>query len=150
MMRQSILIDIDHTLSDAFWRDDMYHDPLVDFDDYFAAAKDDSTLCDTVRLMNTLARDFNFIVLTARPEKWRQLTMQWLIEHGVMAEEVLMRPDDCFDPSPKVKVDLAMKRFGDEKGMREHIALVVDDREDVVAAFAALGITSMQILGRRR
>ncbi len=150
MMRQSILIDIDHTLSDAFWRDDMYHDPLATRDEYFAAAKNDDALCDSVRLMNTLARDFNFIILTARPEKWRQLTMDWLVAHSVMAEEMLMRPDNCFDPSPKVKVDLAMKRFGGEEGMREHIALVVDDREDVVAAFAALGITSMQILGRRR
>jgi len=148
-MRQSILVDVDHTLSDAFWRNDMYADPLVERDVYFAAAKDDDSLCDIVRLMNTLSRDYNLIILTARPEKWRQLTMQWLLEHSVMAEEVLMRPDNCFDPSPKVKVDLAMKRFGGEEGMREHIALVLDDREDVVAAFSALGITSMQIFGRR-
>ncbi len=149
-MRQSILIDIDHTVSDAFWRDEMYADPLVSFDDYYAASKDDVPLLDTIRLMNTLARDFNFISLTARPEKWRQITMQWLLEHHVMADEVLMRPDGNFDPSPKVKVELAMERFGGEKGMREQVAMVLDNREDVVMAFSALGITAMQIFGRRQ
>lgn len=145
MMRKSILVDVDHTISDAAWRDDMYTDPLVSRDDYFAAAKDDNSLHNMVQVVNSLARDFNFIICTARPEKWRQLTMDWLLGHAVMAEEVLMRPDDCFDPSPKVKIDLAMKRFGGEKGMCESIALVMDDREDVIVAFGALGITALQV-----
>ncbi len=150
MMRQSILVDIDHTLSDAFWRDEMYADPLVSYDAYFAAAKDDKPLEDTIQLMNTLARAYNYIILTARPEKWRQLTMQWLVAHGVNADEVLMRPEGCFDPTPEMKVNLALERFGGEKGLLEHVAMVLDNREDVIAAFSELGITAMQIFGRRQ
>ncbi len=150
MMRQSILVDIDHTLSEASWRDGMHDDPLKSRDEYFAAAKDDKPLADTIRLMNTLGRDYNYIILTARPEKWRQLTMQWLVAHSVNADEVLMRPEGCFDPTPRMKVDLALERFGGEKGLLEHVAMVLDNREDVIAAFSEVGVTAMQIFGRRQ
>jgi len=147
--RQSILVDLDDTLSDASWRAEMFADPLVSYDDAFEASKDDLPLVGSIRLMNTLGINYNFIILTARPVKWRQLTMKWLMDHHVLAEEVMMRPDGCFDPAPEIKTQLAIERFNGAKGLCEQVALVVDDREDVVAAFSELGVTAMQMFGRK-
>jgi hypothetical protein len=146
--RNCVLIDIDHSLSNAFHRDPMIG--VSTWDEYHAASGEDAPLHDTVKLVNALrSHGFTLIGLTARPEKWRGLTMNWCVEHGIDLDELLMRPNEGFQPAPELKLILAKKRFGDEQGLRDHVAFIIDDREDVVAAFWGIGVSCLQIFARR-
>lgn len=142
--RSTILIDVDHTISNAFWRDAMIGGP---WDEYHAASFDDKPIEDIVRLLTALSLDGNEIVgITARPEKWRQLTMSWLLRNNVPMDELLMRPDDAFRPSAEIKMELAKARF---KSLKDQVAFIMDDRDDVIAAFRAEGITCLQVFARK-
>ena len=77
------------------------------------------------------------IIVTAREERFRPCTVKWLVNHGIYAEEVRMRPDGNFMGSPELKVFLTQ----DLRGMME---LVIDDREDLLLAFRAMGIPTLQ------
>lgn len=140
--RNVVLCDIDHTISDAFWRDNMIGGP-GGWDAYHACSVDDAPLNDMIDLINTLQPTYRLIGLTARPEKWRKLTMDWLLRHGVMLDGLLMRADDAFHPAPALKTELVLSKFN-----LNEIAFILDDREDVIAAFRALGVTALQVHAR--
>lgn len=151
MKRRVILCDIDHTLSAAWYRDPMIG--AETWDTYHAASVADEPIHDVMSLINSLAgslTDDEWIIigLTARPEKWRSLTMQWLVKHGIHMDELLMRPDESYNPAPEIKVQLAQERFpGDQ--LKDNVAFLVEDREDVCEAFHNLGITALQVKGRK-
>ena len=150
MKRRHILCDIDHTISNAFYRDVMMAAPMgaaASWDEYHQASWLDDPLEDMVNLINSLRPIYNIVGLTARPGKWRQLTMDWLVRHNVNFDELLMRPDDDFRKAPDLKVELALARF---PNIVDEVAFVFDDREDVIAAFKALGVTALQVHGRQR
>ena len=139
------LFDIDHTLSDAFWRDEMIG--VESWDDYHAAAKDDAPVKAVIKMVRALAAlDVRVVGFTARPEKFRGMTLRWLVENDIPLEGVLMRPDDDFRSAVDLKLALAAELAGGE--IKDQILLVVDDREDVVAAFQSLGVTALQVFAR--
>lgn len=144
-----ILCDIDHTLSDASWRDPWLGEHGLDakWDKYHSEAIHDQPIAEMVRVVNGLAHhdDIRVVGLTARPEKWRQLTMDWLVKHGIMIDELIMRPDADFDPAPVMKLNMVKGRFVDLSRL-----ILIDDREDVVAAFKSEGITSLLVYARVR
>jgi hypothetical protein len=138
--RSVILVDIDHTLSAAHWRDAMIGGP---WDEYHAASVADPPAHDIAALVRALYNcGYTIIGITARPEKWRKLTMDWLLRHSIPLHSILMRPDAAYHPAPEIKVKLAQEHFGD--ALVTCVAFIIDDREDVVAAFRALGITTLQ------
>jgi hypothetical protein len=73
--------------------------------------------------------------------------MAYLISKNIPVDELLMRPDDAYHPAPEIKVQLALNRFGDQ--LKDSVAFIMDDRDDVCAAFVKLGITAMQVHARR-
>ena len=146
-MRRIVLCDLDHTVTDAFWRDPMIGGP-GGWDAYHEAGDGDLPLTDTIQVVNSMAAaGFRVIGLTARPEKWRSLTNTYLMRHGILMREMLMRPDNCFLPSPRCKLEEISRHLGEN--WRDQIVVFFEDRDDVVAAFRAEGITVAQIHARR-
>lgn len=147
-MRENILVDLDHVLSNAFWRDPMIKQVGTEltWDDYHAANKDDGPIWDLVNLISHLTNVYNIIGLTARPEKWRKQSVEWCVKHGVHLDELLMRPDNEYRPANELKIELANKRF--PSGVRDHVAFILDDRADVCTAFAEIGVTALQVTAR--
>lgn len=147
MKRWYILCDIDHTLSAAFTRDHMIGGE-GGWDAYHAESIHDLPIIDVIEMVRALwFQGYEIIGMTARPAKWRAMTLTWMIKHQVPMDELLMRPDTAFHPAPEIKVALAKERFGDK--LKEQVAFIIDDREDVCAAFRELGITALQCYGRQ-
>jgi hypothetical protein len=145
-VRRYVLVDIDHTLSAAWPRDHMIG--TVPWDEYHAASHADLPVEDIKNLVNALyLQGFITVALTARPERWRALTNSWFIRHGIFIEEMLMRADDEYRPSPAMKLELVKARFGE--ALPDRVAFLLEDRDDVCSAFKELGITVLQIHGRR-
>lgn len=141
-----LLVDIDKTLSDAAWRD-----PLIDsngWDAYHEQSYLDHPVFETVELVRVLSCFWPVIAVTARPERFRQLTMKWLLQHNVPVTELLLRPNDDYRPSPEVKIALIKERFPVITDFRHF--LVIDDREDICVRFKAAGFVAMQVHRRTK
>ena len=141
--KKVVILDIDHTVSDAAWRDDMIGAAGFTWDDYHKEAPKDKPIEEMVRLVYCLRHEFHIIAVTARPEKWRGITMAWLVNQGVMFHELIMRPDKDYSSAAALKVKLVKERIGDD--LRSQVAFVLDDRDDVMAAFRAEGVTCLQV-----
>lgn len=150
------LLDIDHTISDAAWRDDMIANR--DWDAYHSAGKDDKPIEEVCQLVRDLHFDssgesegWNIIGLTARPEKWRVQTIKWLIINSVPIDELLMRDYNTFESAAGTKVGLLKKRFGENlEGLEGHKVLLIDDNDKVIEAMRGLNITTLQITAAKR
>jgi len=149
MKMNILLLDIDHTISDAAWRDDMI--ASGNWDEYHLAGKEDVVVEEIAELIKSLI-DWEIICVTARPEKWRTQTMQWFIRHRIPVTEILMRPNDGYSSAPETKVQLLRKRFGDNLDqLEENNVIIMDDNEKVIEAMRSLGITTMQVtISKRR
>jgi hypothetical protein len=145
--RRIVLVDVDHVITDAFWRDPMLLER--DWDAYHMASVDDKPDKDIRLLLESLSVFGNLWIvgLTARPEKWRKMTMDYMLKHDVPMNELLMRPNDCYDPSPKVKVDLINKHYADQM---EEIMFVIEDKEDTVIALKGLNLNVLHYHMKRR
>lgn len=146
MIKNVILVDVDHTISDARWRDSMLEgaDRWSGWDAYHEASRDDPPVAPIVALVSAMrCQGYRVVGFTSRPEKWRGLTMKWIVKNLVGLDDLLMRPDDSFRPAVELKMELAREAFGEKL---DKVAFVVDDREDVCAAFLAVGVTSLQVM----
>lgn len=148
-MKRVVLFDIDHTLSDAAHRDHLIPAALQsgDWAEYHDSSVTDGPCHDIVDLLTCFRHcDYQVIGITARPDLWRATTMGWLHRHRIWLDELLMRPQIAFTPSPELKLALVRDRFG--ANFADQILFIVDDREDVAKAFAEFGVTSLQVRGR--
>jgi hypothetical protein len=136
-----VLLDLDHTIANSFWRDSMIG--VNSWDEYHEASKDDKPFKIISRLVNSLAA-MNYVIIgiTGRNEKFRQLTTKWLLEHRIDVDELLMRPDGDFSKNGDVKTKLIENRF---KGNYKLIQFLIDDNEDTIRIFQLLGITTLQV-----
>ena len=147
---------IDHTISDAAWRDDMINNN--DWDAYHLAGKEDKPIAEIVQFIESLAGAtttekfaWEIIALTARPGKWRKQTMEWMGKYGVIIDEILMRPDDSYKSAGEMKVQLLKERFGESLEKLEGCnVILIDDNEKVIEAVRALGITTLHIAAAKR
>lgn len=136
-----ILVDLDHTLSNAFWRDSIIG--AVPWDEYHEESRHDKPFWNVVQLVNSLWYAGHTIMgLTGRTEKFRGLTNTWLLEYDVNMDEILMRPDDVFLKNAEMKVKLVEEHFS---GDYRNIGFLIDDNEQTILAFFNLGITTLQI-----
>jgi hypothetical protein len=146
-MKKIILVDIDHTLSDAYHRDPMIG--IAPWDEYHAGSIEDDPAHDMVDFLNnsSLHEHYEIIGLTSRPEKFRQLTMQWLARHEIKLDDLWMRGDKDYRPAQVVKISKCEEKLGE--GWQRRILFMIDDNERVIAAFKAEGVSALQIFHRR-
>jgi phosphoglycolate phosphatase-like HAD superfamily hydrolase len=133
-----IITDIDGTLAQSSWRDNL----KGNWEEYHAASKDDQPNKAMVELLNELSEGIRIVCITTRPERWRGLTNKWLIRHWIKIPEMIMRPNDDFRPSPALKAALAETYHLCSKDQK---VLAFDDRADVRAAYRALGFFTVEL-----
>jgi len=127
--------DIDHTFSNAAWRDAQ----LGDWDEYHRLSVDDKPIPETVALLASLNSDRWWTIgLTARPEKWRAITINWCIKHGVFLDELIMRPNDNYQGAAEFKRQEVINRLS---GLQKTPTVILfDDRDDVISAIKESGV----------
>jgi beta-phosphoglucomutase-like phosphatase (HAD superfamily) len=138
-----VIADIDNTISSSWWRE--YLIDSKGWDAFHREGELDEPIPEMVELINALAVKHRVICLTGRPERWRGLTLGWLIRHGVEFHDLLMRPNDNYYPAAEVKLELARQHLGD----LQKVSLVLEDTEAVAAAWRAEGITTLLVQARR-
>ena len=135
--RVAIVVDVDNTLAET------------DLDALLFAPRDDESdpLDDSVDVLQSLARDFQILYLTARPRFLGDKTRDWLERHGYPAGPLLCAPHwrNALDASAfKARTLVALRRswpnvligIGDQRGDAEAyrrsgmLTLVVLDQAD--------------------
>lgn len=82
------------------------------------------------------------IVVTAREERWRVLTKNWLQAHHVPYDEIHMRATGDFRPDHVIKAELF-----DEFSKRYTITAAYDDNPAIVELWKSLGIPTTIVPG---
>jgi phosphoglycolate phosphatase-like HAD superfamily hydrolase len=135
-----VACDIDHTLRHAARRDDLMPlDPRGDWDPYHEASREDKPATVIINVVIALHNAGHEIyIVTAIPRKWKRMVYSWLHNAGILVESdhILMRSDNVFRPSPEVKQELLSHL---------NVDLLIEDRLDVVEAFAKDGVTTLQV-----
>jgi uncharacterized HAD superfamily protein len=130
MPRPIVVFDIDGTVADARHRLHLIdgsadHDQWVRF---FDAAVDDPPLAEGVARAKQLAETHDIVWLTARPERIREMTEDWLVQHGLPTGRLLMLPEGEKKLARMFKLD-TIRRLAEE----HEITVVFDDDPRVIA-----------------
>jgi 5'(3')-deoxyribonucleotidase len=137
-MERVVIVDIDHTLSDAFWRDPL----LGKWEEYHAAGIQDKPIRFVREIIDmAFAKGKEIVAVTARPEWNRQMTMRWMIQYDIPIDVILMRANDDHRPSTEVKRELVTEAFPD----LSVIEFVLEDRDDMVAMYKQMGLNVLQV-----
>jgi hypothetical protein len=135
------VFDIDGTVADD--RDRRHFisdttDPVARYILYHEAMETDPVI-NTELVSAAQEKRCKIVFATSRPDRYHQRTVDWLRKHfpRIPVIRLLMRKAGDFRPSPEVKVDMvdALAREGG-------IAIVYDDREDVVLALRRFGFNA--------
>lgn len=81
------------------------------------------------------------IVFTAREEKYRSLTLDWLHAHGIFPQHVFMRQTGDRRPDDIVK----RKMFEEHIRGKYNVLAIFDDRDRVVRMWRDMGLTCFQV-----
>jgi hypothetical protein len=129
-----VVVGLDGTCCDADWRRGMIED--AGWDAYHGCCVRDEPVAAVRAVVNSL-HDAGHVVaaLTSRPEKWRGVTMAWLLRNSFSFGVLRMRPDKDFRPEADLKVALAPAG----------VDLAIDDSDAVVGAFRAAGVACLQV-----
>lgn len=151
-----ILFDLDKTLTDHSHRDHLappahrYEEPGAWLD--FNMASADDRLIDEMAQLYFLVSlgsarwnrhekpPVQLVLMTSRQEAAREITEEYFANHGLVFDDVIMRPDEqgC---SPAVFKRQAIEAIGPER-----VLLAIDDDETVADMLNELGITCLRVM----
>jgi hypothetical protein len=137
-MPKIVIVDIDHTISDAAWRDHL----LGQWESYYEQGLKDKPIAfasELVQILHLSGREI--VAVTARPENARTVTVVWMLQHHFPIDTILMRGDNDHRPSAEVKADNVRVNFPD----LSVIDFVLEDNDACVAAYKQMGLNVLQI-----
>jgi FMN phosphatase YigB (HAD superfamily) len=140
-VRPTIVVDLDGTLCDSSHREHLAVNK--EWDAFHAAGKIDEPHGDVLWLLRNLPPDTTMIGLTGRNERYRLQTVEWLTNHDIFFDELLMRPDDDFTSDHILKPD--MLGHWRERNPDASIICVLEDRDRVVENWRNLGYNCWQV-----
>ena len=119
-----------HLAADKEW--DAFHEATMDCPPYERM----------VQFALICQRQVDIIICTAKPEKLRARTLNWLSMRGILPDALLMRPNHDYRPSTTLKLELLEDYLGDD--WKQQILFTVEDRDKMVDAWRAAGIQCLQ------
>lgn len=138
---KTAIVDIDGTLADCRHRLHHVQAGAKNWKAFFDGIPDDYIIEPVKRVVVALAREYNVVLCSGRPEKYRKATVQWLDEWCVPFDSLYMRPDNDTRPDHIVKMQLlaGIRKDGFEP------FVVIDDRTSVVEMWREQGLLCMQV-----
>ncbi len=147
MTREIVVFDLDGTLSLTEHRVHHLKKDPPDWRAFYAACIDDEPNLPIVRLFNDLLRadegflpNYELWILTGRSAEVREQTEAWLAKHLQHYHRLIMRAEGDHTPDTKLK-----RRWIDEHGLRDQVAMVFEDRASVVKMWRDEGFTCLQV-----
>lgn len=137
---KAVIVDLDGTLCDCRHRLHHVQAGARDWLAFFAGIPDDNPVEPIRRMVQTLAKDYQIVLCSGRPEEYRKTTVKWLDEWAVPFDSLYMRATGDYRPDHVVKMQLLAGIRAD--GFDPF--LVVDDRPSVIEAWREAGLVCLQ------
>ena len=141
--RFSVVIDLDGTLCDTHFRQHLA--VAKQWDEFHEKMETDTVHRDIDGFLSICYQKFNIILLTGRPEKYRQRTLLWLNQSMVPCDELIMKPDGCYDPTAGWKLKALEGLFGTKEGVLQNVLFCLEDRDKIVESFRNYGLPCWQV-----
>lgn len=140
--KKLVLFDIDGTLADNSHRQHFLTSSPKHWDEFYNKMNEDRPNVGVVDLYRTLSKsgEYEVVLVTARPERYRSVTENWLNRHEIDCARLLMRPDKDFRPDAEIKQEM----LGKLTSSLDDIAFIIDDRAKTVHMWRSLGLTCLQ------
>lgn len=87
----AVVFDLDGVLSDASGRQHFLSGEVRDWSAFFSAARADPLVPEVARLLELLDPSLGVVLLTARPGRIREMTVEWLEGFGLRWDLLVMR-----------------------------------------------------------
>lgn len=137
----AVVFDIDGVLADNSHRLAQLHPETPDWDAFHDAQHLDPPIQEQVTLLNMMLEGgFRVVLLTSRPEHYRQATVDWLATHGIEYHRLLMHPQWEVDTHARFKQG-ALSNLR----LQFNVRLVIDDSPETIAVARSLGIPALYI-----
>jgi predicted kinase len=139
-MPKAFMVDIDGTLAHMGDKRGPFEWHNVGLDDV------DETIAMIVRILGSsnfalALGHLNVIVMSGRDEVCREQTEEWLELHGIVYDELFMRPEKDMRPDNIVKAELFDTHVRDNYDVQ----FVLDDRDQVVEMWRRMGLKVLQV-----
>lgn len=136
-MKDTIVIDLDGTLSDCNYRRHLVTGKHRDYAAFHAQLESDPVNEWCARLMGCMhISGYMITIVSARPKSCEKKTLAWLEKNKIKFDSLnLLRVDGSDTPDQEIKVNWA-RNYG-----VENILFWVDDRAKVVKPIRDLGVT---------
>jgi hypothetical protein len=138
--RPIVIVDIDGTVADVHHR--LHHIQgrgRKNWKRFFEAMDDDTPIASVIEKVRELAADSQIVMLTGRPEHYRDRTVAWLERFDVPFDRLLMRPDGDHRSDFVTKEELL------DELPRGKVRLAIDDRAPVCEMYRKHGIEVWEI-----
>lgn len=140
----AIWIDIDNTLSDSSHREHHLRDGNG-WKAFFAEIDKDPVNLWCKSLMEGMINTCNVLIVSARPDNYRQTTKEWLERNDIPYNELLMRPRNDHRKDSLIKEII----YDFEIKTRFNLLFSVDDRKQVIDHIRSRGVTVLDCAGEK-
>ncbi len=137
-----VIFDLDGTLADLGARVHHVRGETQDWNAFYGALSQDTPIAPVIALYRKLwdHTDYDIVILTGRPERYRHETLAWLARHDIPVKRLLMRQDGDDRHDDVVKEDV----LREIQAQGQDVAFVVEDRNSVVAMWRRNGVLCLQ------
>ena len=143
-MNKIVIFDLDGTLALIDKRRDLAtkDNGKMDWDVFFDPKNIDLDLPNqpVIQMADLLSTDYRIWILSGRSDVTHQATINWLAKHNVTYDHLVMRPQNyLYMPDNDLK-----QMWLDDIGV-DNVAMVFDDRQQVVDMWRSNGLTTFQV-----
>lgn len=140
--RPIVIVDIDGTVADVHHRLHHIQGPgRKNWKRFFEAMDSDTPIAPVIAKVRVLAADHQIVMLTGRPDDYRDRTIAWLKRHDVPFDRLLMRRAGDHRSDFVTKEDLLARL------PRDRVRLAIDDRAPVCEMYRRHGLEVWEVEG---
>lgn len=144
--KQAVCFDADGTMSDPTHRRHFVRsDAKKDWKGFFEGMKDDPVHHWCRAIANSMFPHYEVLIVSARPDNYRELTEQWLKDKTVSYDKLLMRKAGDYRPDTITKEQI----FEFEIKPYYDILFVIDDRKNVIDQWRKMGVVCLDCAGEK-
>lgn len=142
MERRVIIVDMDGTISDSSWRNELAPSNGGSWAQFHDNCHLDKPIT-IIEAVNILSEWFDIIISTARPSYILPKTEAWLLSNARFeVKKIYMREDHQYELS---SAELKALHLDDMKARGFDIFIAIDDREDVCEMYRLKGVNAWQV-----
>jgi hypothetical protein len=136
-----ILVDIDGVIADGNHRQSYMRSATKDYAAFFAAAVRDTPITEAAMLLRIIDPDVAIVLVSGRPARIHDLTVDWLRTHAFRWDLLVLRADGDHRPASDAKAQ-AVRELRAEGWLP---VLAIDDEPGNVDMYRGLGIPTLYI-----